>query len=221
MTGSFWAGLPDAPGVYLMLDGRGRVLYVGRSVSLRARVRSYWSSPDPYRAHLRPMLRRVRRVDHVECETEHNAALLERELIARHEPPFNLTYGVEAEWWLRFEAGSGSFEAVREPAEDAARYFGPYLGGRRVRLALAALRRLQGHDLPAILVGDPAAVEACLAELERKRDIAAEATLFEKASELQETIRAVEWLAQASSAAPSDRGSDPADQPPAPSSTIA
>jgi excinuclease ABC subunit C len=219
--GTFWAGLPDGPGVYLMRDARGRVLYVGRSVSLRSRVRSYWSSPDPYRAHLQPMLRRVRRVDHVVCATAHAAAFLERRLIAEHQPPFNLTDGVEAEWWLRLDPDAGSLEAVRDRAEDAARYFGPYLGGRRVRLVVAALRRLRDHDLAAILDGEPAALRTCLAELGRKRDRAAESTLFEKASELQETIRAVEWLAQASIAAPSDLGSAPADQPPATSSTIA
>jgi len=219
MATSFWTALPDAPGVYLMLDRRGRVLYVGRSISLRARVRSYWSSPDPFRAHLLPMLRRVRRVDHVQCDTAHAAAFLERELIAKHEPPFNLTYGVEAEWWLRLASDPASLEPVREPLDDGAAYFGPYLGGRPVRLAAGALRRLylargDSRTAAALLSGDATALEHCKAALEVKRDVAAESTLFEKASELQETIRAVEWLAQASSAAPSDLGSAPASQPP-------
>jgi excinuclease UvrABC nuclease subunit len=221
-----WAGLPDAPGVYLMRDARATVLYVGRSVSLRDRVRSYWTSPDPFRAHLQPMLRRVRRIDHVVCDSLHAAAFRERELIRQHEPPFNLTYGVEAEWLLRLTCEPPSLEAVREPADDGARYFGPYLGGRPVRLAAGALRRLYiaKGDAPTVerlLRGDSAALARCTADLERKRDAAAEATLFEKASELQETIRAIGWLAQASAAAPSERGSAAADHPPPPSSTIA
>lgn len=228
-TTSFWAALPQAPGVYQMVDRRGRVIYVGRSGNLRSRVRSYWSAEDPYRPDLKRMAALVARVDHIECISEHDAAFLERDLIARLEPRFNRTYGVEAQWWLRLEVDPErpNLEPVREPDPAATeRCFGPYLGGRSVRLAAAALRRLyplhlcaaapdaNERDLartrgvgPADLLGfagriaavldrDPEAVSACLEALTAQRDRAAAGELFERAGELQDTIRAVEWLTQ-------------------------
>ena len=227
--GTFWSNLPEGPGVYLMLDRSERVIYVGRSGNLKARVRSYWTSDDPYRPDLRGMTRLVRRVDHIDCSSEHDAAFLERDLIARHEPRFNRTYGVEAEWWLRLslEPVQPRLDPVRSPGgATPARHFGPYLGGRAVRLAAAALSRLYPIELcateldtnrrelararrvgpadleamaarlTAVLQRDEEAVAACVAALAAQRDAAAENELFEKASELQETIRAVEWLTQ-------------------------
>ena len=77
------AKLPATPGVYLLVDARGRLLYIGRASSLRSRVRSYWSAGLD-RPGLRRMVRRVRRVLAGSCVSEHEAALLERTLLERH-----------------------------------------------------------------------------------------------------------------------------------------
>src|SRR5437773_7470650 len=76
--------LPQRPGVYLFRDRRESALYVGRAAQLRRRVRSYWGPLDD-RPHLRAMVRRVRDVEVTVCETEHAAAFVERDLIARSE----------------------------------------------------------------------------------------------------------------------------------------
>ena len=228
-----WSDLPSRPGIYRLIDRRGRVIYVGRSSNLRSRVRSYWNGVDPYRPHLRGMIEKVARVDHVECVSEHAAAFLERDELVRLQPRYNRTYGVEAEWWLALSTDSQApaLEPVRAPvAAEHWRCFGPYLGGDRVRLAAAALLRLHPLHLTAaapatavremarargvtagdrevlagritrVLEGEAKALSECVRALEELRDQAAASELFEKASELQETIRAVRWLAEPRSA---------------------
>jgi excinuclease ABC subunit C len=79
------ARLPAEPGVYRFRDGNGRVLYVGRAVRLRRRVASYWSDLRD-RRHLAPMVARIARVEAVSCDSEHEAAWLERNLLERRMP---------------------------------------------------------------------------------------------------------------------------------------
>lgn len=80
--------LPLAPGVYRFRDAAGRVLYVGRAVSLRRRVQSYWGDLGG-RAHLAPMVARVARLEAVVCDSAHEAAWLERNLLQARLPPWN------------------------------------------------------------------------------------------------------------------------------------
>jgi len=86
------AALPQAPGVYRFRDLAGRVLYIGRAVSLRRRVLSYWGDLGD-RAHLAPMVARIARVEAVTCDSAHEAAWLERNLLEHRRPPWNRTLG--------------------------------------------------------------------------------------------------------------------------------
>jgi DNA polymerase-3 subunit epsilon len=81
------ASLPRAPGVYLFRDGGGRVLYVGKAVNLRRRVRSYFSSDD--RRKVGALLREVATIDHVVCSGELEASVLEVRLIHQLAPRYN------------------------------------------------------------------------------------------------------------------------------------
>ena len=81
------AGLPRAPGVYLFRDAGGRVLYVGKAVDLRRRVRSYFTGDS--RRKIGPLLRELHAVDHVECASELEAAVLEVRLIHELVPRYN------------------------------------------------------------------------------------------------------------------------------------
>jgi excinuclease ABC subunit C len=85
-------GLPSEPGVDRFRDQRGRVLYIGRAVSLRSRVASYWGDLGS-RAHLAPMVPRVARVQALVCDSGHEAAWLERNLLEQGLPPWNRTAG--------------------------------------------------------------------------------------------------------------------------------
>ena len=219
--------LPHAPGVYRFRDAAGRVLYIGRAGHLRRRVASYWGDLGD-RSHLRRMVERIARVEAVACASEHEAAWLERNLLERRMPRWNRTAGgQEVPVYMRLDlrprsAGVKVVHAVN-PAPGA-RYFGPYLGGLRVRLAASALHRvlpvayaadgLRGSDrgmaaargigpgdrsaltesVVAVLERDAAAVTWFRAELERRRDSAAAELAFELAARIQAEIEAADWV---------------------------
>jgi excinuclease ABC subunit C len=241
--------LPQEPGVYRFRDQRGRVLYIGRAVSLRSRVASYWGDLGS-RAHLAPMVARIARVQALVCDSGHEAAWLERNLLEQGLPPWNRTAGgQEAPVYIRLDqrprsAGLTVVHAAGTPrrpwqgrnkpdthagfpvapAGSAGRYFGPYLGGFRVRLAVSALHRvlplryaadgLRGwsHDMAAVrgigpgdraaiiqnvtsvLDQDAVALAWVLEELTRRRDSAAAGLAFELAARIQAEIRALEWV---------------------------
>src|SRR5450755_552949 len=139
------ARLPGALGVYRFRDARGRVLYIGRATALRSRVASYWSDLRE-RAHLAPMVARIARIEAVTCDSLHEAAWLERNLLEGALPPWNRTPGgQESLFYIRLDqrpvAPRLTVEHLRRPA-DHWRYFGPYLGGLRARQAVSALHRI-------------------------------------------------------------------------------
>ena len=147
--------LPSGPGVYRFSDARGRVLYLGRAVSLRRRAVSYWGDLGD-RAHLAPMVARTARLEAVVCDSAHEAAWLERNLLQASLPPWNRapSGGQEKEVWIRLsESALASGVAVvhRPTAAPGARYFGPYLGGLQVRRAVSGLSRV----LPLGYAGGP------------------------------------------------------------------
>jgi excinuclease ABC subunit C len=132
------ARLPAGPGVYRFRDAAGHVLYLGRAVSLRRRVASYWGDLGD-RVHLAAMVARIARVEAVICDSAHEAAWLERNLLQRHKPPWNRSPsgGQEVEVWIRL--GASGLRVVHHPSPGD---FGPYLGGRKVRDAVSGLRRV-------------------------------------------------------------------------------
>ena len=146
--------LPTAPGVYRFRDAGGRVLYVGRATSLRSRVASYWQDLRD-RPHLSRMVTRVRRLEAVVCDSVHEAAWLERNVLEAAMPRWNRTPGgQEAPVYLTLDAGPARpglrvahlTGGGRQPAAGTVVPFGPYLGGMKARLAVSALHRL--HPLP-------------------------------------------------------------------------
>jgi excinuclease ABC subunit C len=221
------AGLPGGPGVYRFRDEHGRVLYIGRATSLRSRVASYWSDLRD-RGHLAPMVRRAARVEAVSCDSVHEAAWLERNLLEVSLPPWNRTPGgQETVTYIRLDNRASSpglsVQRVARPGAHL-RYFGPYLGGLRVRQAVAGLDRilplsgtgtgLQGARLDlarvrglahtdrdglacriaAVLDRQPDAVGWARAELERLRGGAAEVLSFELAGRIQAELEALDWV---------------------------
>jgi DNA polymerase-3 subunit epsilon len=121
------ADLPRRPGVYLFRDGGGRVLYVGRAVDLRRRVRSYFAGD--HRRKVGALLREVHAVDHVVCSGELEAAVLEVRLIHELSPRFNR----QARHWRRYaylkltlDERFPRLSVVRSPrADDGCVYLGP------------------------------------------------------------------------------------------------
>ncbi|PWW23802.1 excinuclease ABC subunit C [Geodermatophilus normandii] len=139
------AALPAAPGVYRFRDDADRVLYVGRAGELRRRVGSYWGDLRD-RRHLRQMVARVARIEALVCDSAHEAAWAERNLLERSLPPWNrIAGGLEVPVGIRLdpspEAPGLAVVPEHRPAPGV-RVFGPYLGRRKVRLAVSGLDRV-------------------------------------------------------------------------------
>ena len=135
--------LPRRPGVYLMKDREGKVLYVGKARDLRKRVLSYAGGRDS-----RPMIPfLVSRVEDLECivtETEKEALILENTLIKEHRPRYNVDFRDDKAYFhLRIDpkAPFPRFQLVRRPKKDGARYLGPYPSSAAAK---ETLRFLQG-----------------------------------------------------------------------------
>lgn len=136
--------LPHEPGVYILRDRSGRILYIGRSRDLASRARSYWSDLRD-RPHLIRMVQRVEWLEPVVCESEHEAAFLESDLLERHRTRYNRTLGMESCVWLRLDASprAPALDVLHEACpHDGAAWFGPYLGWEPARQAAAGLLSL-------------------------------------------------------------------------------
>jgi excinuclease ABC subunit C len=129
--------------VYRFRDETGKVLYVGRAVNLRRRVQSYWTHLGD-RPRLRRMVERIDRVEAVWCDSAHEAAWLERNLLEHSKPRWNRTKGgQEVVGYIRLDDGPKRPELrLAHLVTGPAQHFGPYLGGVRIRLALSALHRV-------------------------------------------------------------------------------
>jgi excinuclease ABC subunit C len=132
--------LPPTPGCYLFFDKAGVVLYVGKAKSLRSRVRSYFQEGGSDARYFIPILRRiVADLETVVTSTEKEAAVLENELIKRHQPRFNVKLRDDKDFLcLRIDPHKRwpMLEMVRRPTADGARYFGPYHSATSARTML-------------------------------------------------------------------------------------
>jgi excinuclease ABC subunit C len=150
------ASLPRGPGVYRFRDARGRVLYIGRAVDLRRRVGSYWTDLRD-RRHLARMVPQIVGIEAVVCDSAHEAAWLERNLLEWSKPRWNrIRGGAEVPVYIRLDRrpGLARLVVVHQPPVETARsdvdLFGPYLGGTQARLVVSALDRV----LPLAYTGD-------------------------------------------------------------------
>jgi DNA polymerase III subunit epsilon len=132
--------LPNGPGVYLFKDDAGRVLYVGTSVDIRTRVRSYFTAAEQ-RSRMREMIARAAAVSPVPCATRLEARVREVRLIAEHSPPYNRrSRRPERAPWLKLTVEAyPRLSVVREVQPDGADYCGPFGSGEQAELAAAAL----------------------------------------------------------------------------------
>ena len=136
--------LPQKPGVYLMLAKNGEVIYVGKAKKLYNRVNSYFRSNASHNSKTRMMVSQIYDFDYIITDTEFEALVLENSLIKRHMPKYNIL--------LKDDKGYPSirlsneeyprFSVVSKPADDGARYFGPYGGRMESRRAIETVCEL-------------------------------------------------------------------------------
>jgi DNA polymerase III subunit epsilon len=132
--------LPRSPGVYLFRDRNGRVIYVGKAINLRRRVRSYFTGDE--RRKIGQLLREVDTIDHIVCRGELEAGVLEVRLIHELSPRFNR----QAKLWRKYAYVKVTLDErfprlsiVREPKDDGCIYVGPLGSTSAARLVADAI----------------------------------------------------------------------------------
>ena len=142
------AKLPDKPGVYLMKDARGDVVYVGKAQSLKHRVRSYWQkgTTGPLEGHrIRAVLDRIVDVEVTQTDSVSEALLLEMHLIKRYRPRFNVRLKDDKSYpYIKLTLADDfpRVERTRKLVNDGSRYFGPYGSASSVDESMNLVRRL-------------------------------------------------------------------------------
>ena len=128
--------LPKSPGVYLFRDVRGRVLYVGKAVDLRSRVRSYFRQGGDGRPSVPLIVRQVADIETVVTTSETEALILEDTLIKEHRPRYNVRLRDDKSYVflrLRMDHPYPWLERVRRPKADGSPLFGPFPNGLAAR----------------------------------------------------------------------------------------
>ena len=134
--------LPLAPGVYLMMDKTGKVIYVGKAKKLKNRVSQYFQDTASHNEKTRAMVSQVDHFDTIFVSTEFEALILENSLIKRHMPRYNILLKDDKGYpFVRLDADAAypRFSLVGKTADDGAKYFGPFGGRRETRLAIEAV----------------------------------------------------------------------------------
>ena len=139
--------LPDRPGVYLMKDARGTVIYVGKAQSLRSRVRSYWQkgTGGGESQLIRSVIDRIADLEYTMTDSVSEALLLEINLVKRYRPRYNVRLKDDKSYPFIKITLADDFprvERTRKLPADGSRYFGPYASASSVDEAMNLIRRL-------------------------------------------------------------------------------
>lgn len=135
--------LPDSPGCYLMKE-QGKIIYVGKAVNLKNRVRSYFHGRD-HTPKVAAMISHIEDFDIMLCRTNLEALILECNLIKLHKPYYNILLKDDKHYpYIRVDLREPypRVTVARRQMNDGARYFGPYIGATAVKEVLEALRKL-------------------------------------------------------------------------------
>ena len=136
--------LPACPGCYIM-KSEGKIIYVGKAVNLKNRVRQYFQNSRDHTVKVRAMVERIDDFDIVLCDTNLEALILECNLIKLHRPQYNILLKDDKHYpYLRIDMAQDypRVELVRRVGKDKAKYFGPYMGATSVREVMDVLRAL-------------------------------------------------------------------------------
>lgn len=137
--------VPLSPGVYIWKDARGTILYVGKSKSLRDRMRSYFGAPQGLSSKTRRMVAQIADFDIIVTTSELEALLLEMNLIKQHRPKYNILLKDDKSYpyiKVTLQEAWPRVMTTRKVLDDGARYFGPYANAGAVRRLLKQLNQL-------------------------------------------------------------------------------
>ena len=134
--------LPLVPGVYLMRDKNGQVIYVGKAKVLKNRVSQYFANLASHTAKTRRLVENIDDFETIYAKTEFDALLLENTLIKRYKPKYNILLKDDKGYpYVRLGKGEyATFSIVPARQDDGARYFGPYGGRGAAKAAIDIVR---------------------------------------------------------------------------------
>lgn len=137
--------LPDSPGVYMHKDRLGQVIYVGKAISLRNRVRQYFQSSANQNPKVKAMVSHIAEFEYIKCQTEMEALILECNLIKKYAPKYNVLLRDDKTYPYIKVTLQEEFPRVvktRQIKKDGSRYFGPYSDAGAVNNAIDLLNKI-------------------------------------------------------------------------------
>lgn len=137
--------LPDTPGVYIMKNEQGKIIYVGKAIVLRNRVRQYFQSGKRQAPKVRAMVSHIADFETIQTRSEVEALILECNLIKKHKPRYNISLKDDKSYPYVKVTVQEPYPRVfvtRRVMKDGARYFGPYTNVTAVHESLKLLKRL-------------------------------------------------------------------------------
>lgn len=140
---------PPAPGVYIMKNAKGEILYIGKAGNLKRRVSSYFQKRHEYR--IEKLVNQIKKIDYKKTDTVLEALILESELIKKHQPPFNVLEKDDKSF-LYAEITKEKFPRVllvRGKDRPIGERYGPFVSGSAIREALKIIRRIFPYSIHA------------------------------------------------------------------------
>lgn len=140
-------GLPDSPGVYIMKNGSGDVLYVGKADNLKKRVSSYFQKSNSHTERTKSLVSQVENIDFIPTSTGAEALIYENGLIKQLSPKYNVALRDDKSYPLLKLTVNEKFPRLiitRERKNDGALYYGPYTSAKLLKEALKILQKLFG-----------------------------------------------------------------------------
>ena len=136
--------LPDHPGVYLMKNDKGEVIYVGKAVNLKNRVRSYFRTLKPEQAKTRALVKHIVDLEYILADNELEALVLECNLIKKYRPKYNISLKDDKTYpYLKItNEPYPQVLVTRKVKKDGARYYGPYPSVNELRKSLEMIRKI-------------------------------------------------------------------------------
>ncbi len=137
--------LPDKPGVYIMKDKNEEIIYVGKAISLRKRVRQYFQSSKNNPPKVKAMVKHISEFEYIIVDNEVEALILEANLIKKHKPKYNILLRDDKQYPYIKVTINEKYPRVlktRQVKKDGAKYFGPYPSASAVNDAIEIIRSL-------------------------------------------------------------------------------
>lgn len=137
--------LPAKPGCYIMKDSNGKVIYVGKAINLRNRVRSYFHASAQHTLKTNQLVRKISDIEWIVVGSELEALILEMNLIKKHRPHYNVRLKDDKRYpyiKVHYADPFPKVTVTRQMVKDGSRYFGPYTSVWAVHQTLDVLRRI-------------------------------------------------------------------------------